>query len=216
MIAGLTLPHKYKQSEQERLIVCLHGYGSSMNDLFSLANDLCEIGHVVSLNAPYATPWGGNAWFDLDYAQDGSVRVSNTNQIDEAVVLLQKEIFTLQKALGIASKNTILLGFSQGAMMALECTFRADEALLAAIVLSGRGVNAKQPKVNTTAVIQTHGVLDQVIPISDARNLNELLKANMPNYLYQEYQDMGHGISPECWQFVLRSLEEIIAAKKDD
>lgn len=215
MIAGLSLPHKYKQSEQKNLIVCLHGYGSSMNDLFSLANDLCEIGHVVSLNAPYATPWGGNAWFDLDFSQDGSVRVSNTNQIDEAVVLLQKEIFTIQTALEIENKNTVLLGFSQGAMMALECTFRANEVLMAAVVLSGRGVNTQEPKNNSTSVIQTHGVLDQVIPIADARKLNELLKATMPNYLYQEYQDMGHGISPECWQFVLRSLKKLIAEKKD-
>jgi|AntRauMFilla1563_2_1112583.scaffolds.fasta_scaffold00073_12 phospholipase/carboxylesterase len=213
MIAGLTLPHKYMKSNQERLVICLHGYGSSMDDLFSLAHDLSSIGHVVSLNAPYSTPWGGSAWFDLDYSQDGSVRVSNTNQIDESVVLLQKEIFSIQKTLGIAAKNTILLGFSQGAMMALECAFRSKESLLAAVVLSGRGVNAEVPLVDSTAIIQTHGVQDQVIPIGDARKLNVLLTKTMKNYVYQEYEDMGHGISPECWQFVLSQLKSLTTNK---
>lgn len=209
MIAGLTLPHKYKQSNHQRLIVCLHGYGSSMEDLFSLSTDLSEIGHVLSLNAPYTTPWGGNAWFDLDYSQDGTVRISNTNQIEEAVVLLQEEIFKAQKFLQIGNSATIILGFSQGAMMALECTFRTQEAFMAAVVLSGRGVKSTTPLDANTTVIQTHGVLDQVIPIHDARTLNTLLKSCIKNYTYKEYDNMAHGISPECWQFVLENLKSI-------
>lgn len=209
MISGLSLPYRFKKSNQNRLIICLHGYGSSMDDLFSFADDLTNFGHVVSLNAPYSTPWGGYAWFDLTYGQDGSVRIDDINQIESSVVLLKQEILKIQKSLAVPSTNTLLLGFSQGAMMALEYTFTINEPLLAAVILSGRGVVSENPLVDSTAIIQTHGVQDQVIPIADARKLNIQLSKQMKNYVYQEYEDMGHGISPTCWQFVLEQIKAI-------
>ena len=49
-------------------IFLFHGYGSNMEDLFSLEQYLPKSHTIISLEAPLSLPFGGFSWFNIDYS----------------------------------------------------------------------------------------------------------------------------------------------------
>lgn len=208
MTLQTSLSHRYLSSDSAQVFVLLHGYGSNMDDLFSFSSELQPLGHVVSLNAPTVLPFGGHAWFDLDFSGN-SIRVVNKNQIDEAIVHLQKDITSICEFLHLQQKDVILMGFSQGAMMSLELVLRSlPTSFKAAVLMSGRGAQSPMTQQIQTPILQTHGMVDPVIDITDARQLRQHLEPIAKDYTYKEYSNMAHGIAPECWDDILEFLKE--------
>lgn len=209
MLNNLELRHRYQESSIDQLVVTLHGYGSNMDDLHSLKTDLKQFGHVLSLNAPYQLPWGGFAWFELEFEPNGHIRIKDQNQIVSSLVLLKKEISNALELLTIDPKKLILIGFSQGAMMSYEYVMNIESHITAACLLSGRQGVSSVPKNRATPIIQTHGTLDEVINVENARLLKNVIAENFEEASYFEYENMGHGISPECWKTVIDELQRV-------
>ena len=99
---------------------------------------------------------------------------------------------------GIKPENTVLLGFSQGAMMALHVGLSLDEKLAGIVAISGALipppglVEGSAPK---TPVCILHGALDSVVDPA----LSEEAVATLTELGYAVSShvapDMGHGIS---------------------
>ena len=94
-----------------RRLVLLHGWGSDADDLLDLGGALVgDDVEVVALRAPEPHPAGvGRQWYDLQQADWPGIR--------DARHLLARRLDALAESL--PSSNTAVLGFSQGAAMAV-------------------------------------------------------------------------------------------------
>lgn len=96
-------------------LLMLHGRGATAQDILSFASALAQPG-VVFL-APQAA---GNSWYPNSFLDPIA---SNEPQLSEAFALLDTLLAQIAAA-GVPLARTILLGFSQGACLALEYAAR--------------------------------------------------------------------------------------------
>ena len=190
------------ETESPPLLVLLHGYGSDENDLMTISSLLDSRFRVVSVRAPIGLAQGGYAWFPIESTESGlAVRFEDAEaarvQLCDLLVDLQKQYHE--------TEATFLLGFSQGAGMALYSTFHVPTAINGIASLSGLCVKEMLPDTDKLEalkdkpVFMSHGQLDPVIPIGDGRMSYEMLAKLPLRVSYYEYA-MGHEINRECFQ----------------
>ena len=167
---------------------------------------------VVSIRAPVDLPQGGHAWFPLEFTEEG-VKIERED-VEQARDDLMKVVRNQQVAHGNDATNTFLLGFSQGAAMALAVASHAPETTANVIALSGvfaREMIPVDPDVlktlEATSIIMTHGSHDPVISIQQSHDSRDLVAQTPVRLQYHEYS-MGHEINQEC----LRDVVEWMAA----
>jgi len=196
-----------KEVKNPPLLILLHGYGSDENDLFSFADQLNNRFLVVSLRAPIRLPWGGFAWYNIDFTESAS-RFGNP---DEALTSLNKINLFIDEIIAKYKVNPMqvsLLGFSQGAILSYALAMRNPTKFKSVLALSGYVFNEIMPykidpkQIETLEFFTSHGIQDEVIPIAWARNANSWLKQVGAKSEYHEY-NMGHGINPECFRDML-------------
>lgn len=189
-------------------VLCLHGYGADARDLAPLALEL-DAGRPlrwVFPDAPETLDWGGRAWFPIDVAAfEQSQRTGKPRDLSghepegmaESRALLQ----TLTDELGVPWENLVLMGFSQGSMMALDAAMRAPSQCLGVAILSGTFVDAKSvrkfaPAKKGLRFFQSHGSVDPILGFQQALALEKaLLEAGWEGKLRRF--EGGHGIPPE-------------------
>ncbi len=193
VIAGLQALHRTAR-ENAPLLVLLHGYGADEADLFGLAPLFDDSLRVISVRAPYASGFGGYAWFGLEYREQ-------EKWMDEAQALASREILVdvLEELRHRFTPSKVILGgFSQGAMMTLGIALLRQELLDAALVMSGKFLPAFAPPAemppNQLPMLVQHGLNDPLLPIEDGREIRDNLGSIFPNMDYQEYP-MDHTIS---------------------
>ncbi|MFQ6539372.1 MULTISPECIES: alpha/beta hydrolase [Aphanothece] len=163
----------------DQRLVLLHGWGADADDLLDLGALLVgpEVG-VVALQAPLPHPAGiGRQWYDLQ--QPG------WPQLPAARADLQRRLLALDAEVPLSA--TVLLGFSQGAAMALDVGTRGPGLPVAALVgCSGYPHPDWQPGAvqgpETSRILLTHGELDPVVPVAASEDLRQRLSAG------------GHGV----------------------
>ena len=109
-------------------IILLHGWGADADDLLTLGKEITKNVNldfeVIALRAPGLHPSGvGREWYGL-YPHDWK----------GAEIEVNKLIGTLKNfdTKRISLKKTILLGFSQGAAMAIDAGFKLNLGLIVA------------------------------------------------------------------------------------
>ena len=196
------------------LLVLLHGYGSDEEDLTGLAPALDPRFHIVSVRAPIPLPEGGFAWFPLAMTDRGLAvsfeeAEAARDQMCELLVALQQRYD--------ASGRTLLLGFSQGAGMALSSGMQLPGTLAGIAFLSGLFLPEMVPEgaavdsLDDMPFFMSHGRFDPLIPIARGRESRDMLAGLPLRMVYNEYA-MGHEINPEC----LRDLGEWLKNRADD
>lgn len=137
---------------EQPLVVVMHGRGSHENDLPGLYPFLPAIPVYASLRAPLSgEPYGlgGFTWFTPSTA-DGPTRES----VDAAVAAVLAWLGRVEQEFG-APPAIVVLGFSQGGMMAIELLRAAPFRFAAAVNLSG---------VNATGVVSGDEALGERRP----------------------------------------------------
>lgn len=158
----------------KQLVVFLHGYGSDGDDLIDLAGPLAPLlpdAAFASPHAPHPCEMGfGWQWFGL---QEPGVAVPAINlmRLDtgsaEVRPVLDAWIDALLDDTGVPPEKLALVGFSQGAMMALEVGLRRAVAPAAIVGFSGALTSAARLPLeirNKAPVLLVHGLLDPVVP----------------------------------------------------
>jgi phospholipase/carboxylesterase len=188
-------------------VVLLHGYGSDGADLIGLAphwQSALPDALFVSPNAP--EPCSGNPfgfqWFALDYVDD---RVANRQiGLPRARPVLVEFLNDLWTQTGIAPENTILAGFSQGAMMALHVGLSLDKPLMGVIAFSGAFVPPEGFGIEPYAkppVCLVHGDMDQVVNPALSADADVALRHAGYDVSYHVSEGVGHGIAPDGLAF---------------
>ena len=147
-------------------LVLLHGWGADADDLVELGRQLCgERRQLVALRAPQPHPGGsGRQWYDLQNR--------SWPDLPQARLALRARLEALGRSLPL--EQTVLLGFSQGAAMALDVG--SDLALAGIVCCSGYPHPGWQAKPAMAQVLLTHGKNDPVVPYAASEELLRLLR----------------------------------------
>ena len=156
-------------------IILIHGWGADADDLLPLGREIQEKTgfdfEIISLRAPGSHPTNtGRQWYSL-YPHDWK---GAEDEVDKLFISL-KEFDTYK----ISLKKTILLGFSQGAAMALDAGSKLDLGLI--ISCSGYPHPNWIPKKTCPPIIISHGLMDDVVPIAASRSIFEKVKNKSSN-----------------------------------
>lgn len=186
-------------SGKSPLILLLHGYGSDENDLFSFAEELPAEYCIISARAPHPMQPYGNAWYAISIDYNG-VKTSDNQEARASRDLIATFIDEAVKAYDLDPYNVTLLGFSQGTILSYGVALTYPEKVKNIIGLSGY-INEEIIDVQSNAayahlnVYNSHGTVDQVIPIEAARKTPSYLKEIGIESTLSEFP-VGHGVNP--------------------
>ena len=179
---------------QPPLLVLLHGYGSNEEDLLQIAPYLPDQLRIVSLRAPFMLMPGSNAWFAIEPSTNGLV--CDVTQAQLALVVLNESIDEAIRIYGTDPQHTFVAGFSQGGAMAgLVAMSRTD--VRGTVIMSGINPLKVTPTLPTPPcsgdILVVHGILDEVVPVSDGHESRDALRELGFAVQYVEYP-IGHTI----------------------
>ena len=118
--------------------------------------------------------------------------------------LIENEV----KKLNLTFKDVILIGFSQGAMMSMQCLLINDKKLGAIIGYSGalrqENIDAAnhhilggKHKFSDTPILLVHGQQDEVVPFQSLERSKNILNKIGFNVQTFSRPNLAHGIDPE-------------------
>ena len=203
-------PDGYDPTERYPMVVLLHGFGASMEDLAGLCPAIDSEGYVyICPNAPMPIEIGlgmrGYAWSP----PKDSGTPKDMQRVEEALAVLFEEAMERYR---VAPGEAILGGFSQGGMMTYRCGLTSPDLFAGLVVLSSSipdpdSLRTRLPPSRTSSIFIAHGTADSMISIQDARESRRFLEEEGYEPDYNEYP-MGHEIS----QDVLNDLAPWIRA----
>ena len=190
------------QTATHRLIL-IHGWGADSDDLLTLGKEItAKINldfELISLRAPGLHPSGqGREWYRL-YPHDWN----------GAEVEANKLLVTLKKfdTDNISLKKTVLLGFSQGAAMAIDAGFKLNLGLI--IACSGYPHPTWFPGEKCPPLILSHGLFDDVVPIEASRIIYEKAKSKSSEFCELIEFNGFHQIDPNLIQIISSKISDI-------
>jgi phospholipase/carboxylesterase len=178
-----------------RTLVLLHGYGADESDLLPIAHELDPRLRAVSLQGPLSLGGPMRAWFNLTQDARGI-----SFDPDEARTGLRAATEAVEEIAG-KSPRPFLLGFSQGAAMALGVLLTRPDLTAGVISLSGVPPVlepkdlAPAEKLKGLPVFAAHGTRDTLLPIQLGRTVRDELQRLGLDVTWREY-DMGHMVVP--------------------
>ncbi len=181
------------------VIFLLHGYGSNEEDLFSFAEELPDNYFIISARAPIAMQPYGNAWYHIHIDHEG-VKSSDNEGAKKSRDMIAAFIDECIKAYDLDPYNVTLLGFSQGTILSYAVALSYPEKVKNVIGLSGY-INDEIIDLKSNAayahlnIYNSHGSVDQVIPIDAARKTPPFLKKLGISATLSEFP-VGHGVHP--------------------
>lgn len=178
-----------------QLVVLLHGYGADGADLIDLAPGWAQALPHAAFVAPHAPePCGesgfGRQWFAL-WDRSEAARAAGA---DVARIWLDAFIDAEMTRLGVS--EYALMGFSQGAMMALHVGLRRVVPPRAVLAYSGRLLAADRLGEATARppVLLVHGEADAVVPVQCSRDAAAALQAEGFDVNALFCPGLGHGL----------------------
>lgn len=206
-LSGPLLPPR-SGGAPKQIVVLLHGYGADGSDLIGLGQHWGQVlpdALFVSPNAP--TPCAGSPfgfeWFPLQVDRIAG-RIDGARIAAPVIVEFLEDLWA-QSGLGAA--DTFLVGFSQGAMMALHVGTSLGQPLMGIVAFSGAFVAGEGfPQSAKPPVTLIHGDMDEVVdPDLSRQAARDLLAAGYEVTLHLS-SGVAHGIAPDGLDFATAFL----------
>lgn len=204
-----------------KMFIFLHGYnsqGDAMKILdSSFKKNAPENSVFLYPDAPFRVNNStGYCWFQFVFGDDPF-------SIDESLIFKSMQLATpylssyIKDKLKIypqfSYKDIILIGFSQGAGLALHVSMHLKEPICGAISFSGGLANPnneiKKTNINKSPLLLIHGTDDPILPYQfSERGYKMLTKANFDTELHL-LKDTKHLITSEAISIASRFVERI-------
>jgi phospholipase/carboxylesterase len=182
------------------LVVLLHGYGANGDDLIGLADgwqrQLPEAVFVAP-NAPQSIPgmYGGLQWFPLTLRDPSEYWLGVKSAQPDLDRFLDGELARYR----LSPDRLVLVGFSQGTMLALHIGLRRAASPAGIVgysgLLAGPGhlneIKARPP------ILLIHGEADDLIPVAALHAAREQLAKENLRVEWHVRPGLGHGIDAE-------------------
>jgi phospholipase/carboxylesterase len=193
-----------------QLVVILHGYGADGEDLIALGQVWRQVLPDALFIAPNAPePCDGNPfgyqWFPLDLDRPASRLLG----APKARPLIEDFLKELWDQTGLGPAETVLAGFSQGAMMALHVGVQLDEPLAGIVAFSGALIPPRH-YASRPPVRLFHGDLDTVVDPGLSRDALAALRAEGYDAALTLSPGIGHSISPEALEAATAFLVRVL------
>ena len=188
------------------LLLLFHGVGSSAEDLAPLGQVLARYlprHWIVSVRSPDTCDLGaGWQWFSVR----GVDEANRPARVEAAMPGFVATVERWQAKAGVDASRTALLGFSQGAIMALEST--QSPATLAGRVIAIAGRFAQAPRQASTAIglHLVHGEADTVMPVGLSESALQQWRALGGQATLDRMPGLGHGIDARVVDAVRQHL----------
>lgn len=162
---------------------------------------------VVSVGGaePSGNP-AGRQWFSVQ----GITEDNRQARVDAIMPTFIETVRYWQKQSGVGANATALIGFSQGAIMALE-SIKAEPGLASRVIaFNGRYASLPETASTATTIHLIHGGEDPVIDLAHAVAAQEALISAGGDVTLDIVEDLGHAIDNRSMQFALDHLRYTI------
>ena len=194
-----TLQWRPVTGRPEQLMILLHGWGDSAAAMAPLARRL----RLAFPQAVLLVPDGfeaadlqttGRQWFAQAEAQGPVTEANRPARVAAVLPRLADWVHTAQAATGVGPAATALVGFAQGAILALELAQRHDGIAGRVLAFSGRYATLPEQAPQHTTLHFFHGASDVVIPAAQARLAIARLAALRGDATIDIAQGVGHAL----------------------
>lgn len=201
--------------DADSVVLFLHGYGADGADLLGLADPLAPHLPGTAFYAPDAPERSinnpmGYQWFPIPWL-DGSTEAQLKASMGRSIIAVEAFLDKVLADEDLTPDRMVVVGFSQGTMMALHVLPRRKEAVAGIVGFSGRLVApelmAAEVKVKPP-VLLIHGDQDPVVPFEDMALAGEALEKTGFTVYGHVMKGTGHGISPDGLSVALSFLKD--------
>jgi len=191
-----------QETGSKRLLIMLHGLGDSRAGYRWMPEELrLPWLNYLLADAPDSY-YGGYSWFDFTGNIVPGVQRSRKLVID---------LLDAQRANGFPSELTVLGGFSQGCLIAIDVGLRYPRRLAGIVGISGYVCEPEQlirelsPVATQQRLLVTHGDQDPMIPIQGVRQQIKLLQSAHLSIEWHEFHK-AHTIAGETELSIIRAF----------
>jgi len=186
------------QDNPKNLVILMHGIGADGNDLISLASHWSNYmpdTEFLSPNAPFGCSISGTGyqWFSLVDMDQDKIKT----EVLQVALILNTFIDDQLKIRNLDDINLALVGFSQGAMLALHVGLRREKKCAGIIGYSGMLLdpeNLRNEIKSKPPIVLVHGDIDPVItPLSLPKAEMKFKDLKIPIETHIR-EGLGHGI----------------------
>ena len=191
---------------ERAIVLLLHGYGSNEEDLPGLMLHLPDTLPWYSLRAPVDLGNGFFAWAN---------RVTPGNPPADDVELATDAIWRWVDGNLSAKTPLIILGFSQGGLMATQLLRTRPDRIAGTVILAGFTLDAAQPAdsllvTEKPKIIYCRGLQDEVISRDAVQRTLTWLKAHTTADIHS-YDGLGHSIDERVMEDVADYLKSVLS-----
>lgn len=189
-------------------MLMVHGRGATADSILTLVDVLNTPGFAFL--APQAS---GNTWYPHRFLEP---LASNEPWLSSALTLLDETVATITAA-GVAVERTVLLGFSQGACLALEFAARHARRYGGLAGLSGGLIGPDDTprdyagSLEGTPVFLGCSDIDPHIPALRVAHTAEVLTRLGAGVTTRIYKNMGHTINDDEIEAVREIMRQVVA-----
>jgi len=198
LVARYTTVGGEQPGQDARIYLYLHGAGATEDDLLGLAHSVDRDGIHIAYRAPIS--YGqGFCWFPLGW--NGTSIEIDASVAPHSRDRIARQLLRDLEALGRTGAPVTVIGFSQGAAMALATAATNPGMFDRVVLLSGLRLpdllDSVPPGTPLPAILVQHGTMDPVVPIDEGRALARwCLERNPDGTTFDEFE-MPHTISQE-------------------
>ncbi|OAT22967.1 phospholipase/carboxylesterase family protein [Buttiauxella gaviniae ATCC 51604] len=190
----------------KQLILLFHGVGDNpvaMGEIGSWFAPHFPDALVVSVGGPAPSGlYKGREWFSVA----GVTEENRQARVDAIMPTFVQVVRDLQKDSGVPANATALIGFSQGAIMALEGVKAQSELASRVVAFNGRYAQLPPSASTSTTIHLIHGDVDKVIDVKHAFDAYEQLMQLGGDVTLDVIDDLGHAIDERSIQIALDHL----------
>lgn len=191
-------------SHARAAMIMIHGRGATAQSILELS------GYFDQRHIAYIAPQAvNNVWYPYSFL---APEENNEPHLSSALSLVTDVVDHVKRS-GIPSEKIMLLGFSQGACLALEWTARRGENIAGVFGLSGGligpAIQADKYRgpLTHTAVFLGCSDVDFHIPKERVVDSAEVFKTLKADVTVRLYENMGHTVNQDEIQFISHFLE---------
>ena len=211
----------------QNLVIFLHGYKSSMEDISpeaALLSSILPQTLIITPQSPKVHPknqmryWYDISEFDTEHKRRNPqtplseiVQIYNAagEQLAQEANRINRFIYEIQQQYHVADQKTFIIGFSQGAMLALYTALSRDNKLGGCFVISGlvAGKDKLEQDINSYPEIYLfHGLKDDVVLPKTIDFSADWLKKHNIDFKLETFENLNHKIDNQ----ELEKIAEII------
>jgi len=197
----------------QALLILLHGRGSTARDIMGLAGQVMPTNAEVAARLAFVAPQAaGNTWYPQRFV---APLAENEPWLTSALHAVART-FEAASTVGIPTDRIVLLGFSQGACLALEYAARFPHRFGGVVGLSGALIeNGDRPRTYAGSLLGTPlllagGDADDHIPMERIDHSERLLSGMGAIVTRKTYPGMGHTVNADEMTHIRAMLTRLL------